>query len=60
MVTLDVSEVRQNFSETVSRVRYGAVRVLLERRGQPVAAIIPLEDLARLESTKPPRNDDAA
>src|SRR5208337_2920828 len=46
---LPAGKVRQDFAETVNRVAYGGERVVLHRRGRNLAALIPLEDLARLE-----------
>ena len=44
-----VSEARQNLSETLNRVRYGGERIMLQRRGKDVAAIVPVEDVLLLE-----------
>jgi prevent-host-death family protein len=44
-----VVEARKNFSELVARVAFGGSRVIVERRGKPMAAIISLRDLKRLE-----------
>ncbi len=49
MSKLSVSQARELISETVNRVHYRGERVILERRGKPVAAIVSLEDLRRLE-----------
>jgi prevent-host-death family protein len=38
-------EARNNFSDIVNRAAYGKERVILTRRGKPIAAIIPAEDL---------------
>ena len=40
---------RQNFSELINRVAYAKDRVLLSRRNRPLAAIVPIEDIAVLE-----------
>ena len=40
---------RQNFSELINRVAYGKDRVLLTRRSRPLAAVVPMEDIALLE-----------
>ena len=44
-----VSEAREQFAELVNRVAYKQERVLLLRRGRPIAAIVPIEDVAYLE-----------
>lgn len=40
---------RQNFSELINRVAYAKDRVLLTRRNRPLAAVVPIEDIALLE-----------
>ncbi|MGH7236785.1 MAG: type II toxin-antitoxin system prevent-host-death family antitoxin [Nitrospiraceae bacterium] len=44
------SKVRQDLSDTLNRVAYGRQRVILERRGKEIAAVIPIEDLRLLEA----------
>ncbi len=46
---VSVSEARHDFAEIVNRAAYGGERVRVVRRGQAVAAIIPIEDLELLE-----------
>ena len=48
--TMSASEARQNLSDIVNRVHRGEERVLIERSGIPVAAVISARDLERLES----------
>ena len=43
------SAARDNFSETMNRVAYGGERLVLERRGKRLAALVPIEDLDLLE-----------
>lgn len=43
------SEARRRLPELMGRVRYGGERFILERRGQPMAAVVSIEDLMRLE-----------
>lgn len=50
MTTTNVSEARNNLPELINRVSYAHERILLERHGKPVAAIVSLEDLKRLEA----------
>ena len=45
-----ISEAREDFSETVNRVAYGKERVVVHRRGKDLVAVVPIEDLARLEA----------
>ncbi len=49
MVAVNVVEARKNFSELVARVAFGGARVIVERRGKPMAALISIADLQRLE-----------
>ncbi len=44
------SEVRESFAETLNQVAYQGERVVMHRRGKPVAALVSLEDLATLEA----------
>lgn len=51
--TKTVSETRQHFSETLNRVYRGETRVLVEKSGIPVGAIVSandLEELRRMEA----------
>ncbi len=45
---VNASEARKNWSAILDRVFHREVRVIVEKRGVPVAAIVPLEDLGRL------------
>lgn len=45
---LGIGEARRTLSELVNRVAFGKVRVILESRGKPKAALVNLEDLRRL------------
>lgn len=47
--SLTATQVREKFSEVVSRVRYGHERILLGRHGHEQAAIVPIEDLRLIE-----------
>lgn len=48
--TFATAEVKARLSELVNRVVYGNERVVIMRRGKPVAALVSVEDLHRLES----------
>jgi prevent-host-death family protein len=39
---------RDELGEMLSRVEHGRERIVIERRGKPVAALIPIEDLELL------------
>jgi prevent-host-death family protein len=53
---VDVSELRESLRDTLDRVVHSGKRLVVNRHGNPVAAIVPLGDLQALES----RDDDAA
>ena len=55
MATMSVAEAKNRFSDVLRRAEYGGERVIVERHGKPVAAIVSTDDLRRLEAT-----DDAA
>jgi prevent-host-death family protein len=42
-------EARSHFGDIVNRAAYGKERVVLTRRGQKLAAVIPMEDLELLD-----------
>jgi prevent-host-death family protein len=49
MATLDAAEARDKFADTINRAAYGKERVIVKRRGKPIAAVIPIQDLELLE-----------
>ena len=49
MIRLPASEAREKFSEVLSEVSFGRQRLVLQRHGKDLVAMIPLEDLALLE-----------
>ena len=50
-LTVDTSQMKAQLSEFIGRVTYGRERLLVLRRGKPVAALVSVEDLRRLEVT---------
>jgi prevent-host-death family protein len=46
---LSISEAREDLAETVTRVGYTKERVVIQRRGKQLAALVPIEDLELLE-----------
>ncbi|MFO8013780.1 MAG: type II toxin-antitoxin system Phd/YefM family antitoxin [Phycisphaerae bacterium] len=50
MTSLSVSEVRQALADLLNRVAYKGERIVIERRGKGLAALVSQEDLALLES----------
>jgi prevent-host-death family protein len=47
--TLSSSQAREELPELLNRAAFGAERVIVSRRGKPLAAIIPIRDLRLLE-----------
>lgn len=47
--TMKASEVRQQWSETLNKVAKTKTRVIVEKSGVPVAALISTDELARYE-----------
>jgi prevent-host-death family protein len=45
-----VTEAKAHLSELMARVGYGGERFVIERRGRPLAALVGVEDLERLEA----------
>jgi prevent-host-death family protein len=50
MVKVAATELRNASTETLNRVQYRGERVIVERHGKAVAAIVPVDDLALLEA----------
>jgi prevent-host-death family protein len=49
MNRVNVMAARKAFSETINRVAFGKERIVLERRGKDVAALVSVEDLKLFE-----------
>ena len=60
MEAMSVVDARRNFSELVTRVAYGGSRVIVERRGRSLAALISVQDLAKFETWERERDTDQA
>jgi antitoxin Phd len=46
---MKVADIRKNLADAINRVAYGRERIILERRGKRVAALVPVEDIDLLE-----------
>jgi prevent-host-death family protein len=46
---MKVADIRNNLADAINRVAYAGERIVLERRGKGVAALVSVEDLALLE-----------
>ena len=60
MTRIRASEARRDFSEILNRVAYKGERIVLHRRGKDAAALIPVEDLVRLEELEDAMDVQAA
>ena len=49
MTRLTTSKARETCSDTLNRVAYRRERIVLERHGKPIAALVPPEDVQLLE-----------
>ena len=50
MASITTVLARNDFSSVLNRAAFGKERVILMRRGKAIAALVPLEDLALLQS----------
>lgn len=46
---VSLSELRENLSDLINESSFGKKRIVLNRRGRRMVAIIPIEDLEKLE-----------
>ncbi len=53
VTTLGVAAVKRRFSDVLGRVQHHGSRYVIERHGTPVAAVVSLDDLARLGGAPP-------
>jgi prevent-host-death family protein len=55
--TVSAAQAKARLSELLARVAYGGDQYVIERRGKPVAALVSVDDLARLGRDEPPDPD---
>jgi prevent-host-death family protein len=53
---MTIGEARDSFSDAISRVAFGKARIVLTRRGKPLAALVPIEDIEALEALEDARD----
>jgi antitoxin Phd len=46
---MNVVDIRNNLADAINRVAYAGERIILERRGKGVAALVSIEDLELLQ-----------
>lgn len=51
---ISAAQAKARFSALVAEVAYGGEHYVIERRGKPLAALVTLDDLQRLEQLGPP------
>jgi prevent-host-death family protein len=59
-MTINIVKIRSRLADTINRVAYQGERVVLERRGKGVAALVSMEDLALLEKLEDEADAKAA
>ncbi|HTE18626.1 MAG TPA: type II toxin-antitoxin system prevent-host-death family antitoxin, partial [Armatimonadota bacterium] len=47
---LSVGALRDQIADTLNRVAYTGARIVIERRGKNIAAVVPIEDLELLQA----------
>jgi prevent-host-death family protein len=50
MLEVSIVEVKDRLADLLNRVAYGGERVVLRRRGKPVAVLVSMEDLHALQA----------
>lgn len=60
MSSLSTTEARSAFSKIISKVEFGGDRIVLERRGKDVAALVSIEDLELLRAIEDQIDIEAA
>jgi prevent-host-death family protein len=60
MTRVAASKVREEFADTLNRVAFGHERIVLNRRGKDLAALVPVEDLKLIEELEDKRDAAAA
>lgn len=50
MASITTVVARNDFSSVLNRAAFGKERVILKRRGKAIAVVVPMEDLALLQS----------
>jgi len=60
--TVSAAEAKTHLSELLSRVAHGKERIVIERRGKPVAALVPVDELydMRYRGAQPPQRRSMA
>ena len=59
-MNMNIVTMRNNIADALNRVAYAGERIILERRGKGVAAIVSMDDLALLERIEDAKDIKAA
>jgi prevent-host-death family protein len=59
-MNMNVVKIRNNLAEAINRVAYAGERIVLERRGKGIAALVSMEDLELLERIEDEQDIKAA
>jgi len=51
MLNISIAEAKSKFSEIIARTIYAGERFIVRRRGKPVAAIVGIDDLRKIQLT---------
>jgi prevent-host-death family protein len=57
---ISAAQAKAHFAALVARVAYGGEHFVIERRGKPIAALVSVDDLERLEQLRPPSRPQGA
>ncbi|GAG58236.1 unnamed protein product [marine sediment metagenome] len=49
---ISVAEAKSHFSEYISKVAYADKRIIITKRGKPIAALVSVEEIKKLKSSK--------
>ena len=60
MTRMAAGALRKNLSDSLNRVAYRRERIILQRRGKNVAALVPVDDLKLLEELEDKRDAEDA
>jgi len=49
---ISVAEAKSHFSEYISKVAYADKRIIITKRGKPIAALVSVEEIKKLKSSE--------
>jgi prevent-host-death family protein len=56
MASVTTVAARNDFGNVLNRAAFGKERIIVERRGRPIAAVVPMDDIALLEALEDERD----